>query len=402
MVKPSVLRVRDLLDESVASILQRPGRSILTMLGTLLGIGAFVAILGLTTTAAGQIDKRFTALAATEVMVEDVASGTGGPPQISFPPNAAGRALAVDGVVAAGVFWTVPLRSPTVAGAPGVHASASTALAISAADSGALAAMRPTLLGGRIFDSFHEKRRDRVAVLGSAAARQLGISRLDAHPAVFINDTAYTVIGIVADFQRNPELLLSVIIPSSTALAAYGAPEMPSKMLVEVRVGAGEVVAQQLPYALRPDAPQRLRAIAPPNPQSLRGTVTEDFNALFLLLAAISLVIGAVGIANTTFVSVLERTGEIGLRRSLGAKPVHILMQFLTESAAIGGLGGLTGASLGVAVTVSVAVIQDWTAVLDPWTVIPAPLFGTLVGLLAGLYPASRAAKVQPVEALRR
>lgn len=142
--------------------------------------------------------------------------------------------------------------------------------------------------------------------------------------------------------------LLSVIIPSSTALAAYGPPVgQRASMLVETRLGAAQLVARQAPLALRPQEPQRFKAVAPPDPTTLRGGVAGDLNVLFLLLAAISLVIGAVGIANTTLVAVLERTAEIGLRRSLGARPVHIAGQFLTESAALGTLGGLVGTSLG-------------------------------------------------------
>ncbi|MFD0630372.1 ABC transporter permease [Catenulispora yoronensis] len=112
--------------------------------------------------------------------------------------------------------------------------------------------------------------------------------------------------------------------------------------------------------------------------------------------------IGAVGIANTTLVAVLERTGEIGLRRSLGARPRHIAGQFLAESTVLGTLGGLIGTSVGVGLVVGVAVSRDWTAVLQPWAVLPAPLIGSVVGLLAGLYPALRAAWIEPVEALRR
>ncbi len=372
------------------------------MLGTVLGIGAFVAVLGLTVTAAGQVDKRFSVLAATEVTVEDAQPEGDDPARLGFPADAAARIEQIDGVQAGGVFWSVPLHSATIAGAPNLVDTGGSALSVTAADPGALKAMRPTLRAGRLFDEFHQARRERVAVLGEAAARRLGIVRLDAHPAIFINDVAYTVIGVIADLQRQPELLLNVIIPSSTALAAYGPPILPAKMLIEVRLGAGKVVAQQAPIALRPDAPERLTAVAPPEPQALRSSVTKDFDVLFLLLAAVSLVIGAVGIANTTFVAVLERTSEIGVRRSMGARPFHILVQFVTESAALGTLGGLIGTSLGVVVVVVVAVANQWTAVLNPWAVLPAPFFGTMVGLVAGLYPAVRAARIEPVDALRR
>jgi putative ABC transport system permease protein len=302
------------------------------------------------------------------------------------------------------VWWPVPVRHPTLSAAPGLAlADTGTGVSLLAADPQALAAMHPTLQAGRLYDTFHQSRAEHVAVIGSGAASRLGISRLDAQPAVFVDGTPYTVIGIIADLQRKPEFLLSVAIPTATALKAYGPPvDQRAAMLVETRLGAAQVVAHELALTLRPEAPQLFKVTAPTDPKTLRGNVTGDLNSLFLLLAAISLVIGAVGIANTTLVSVLERTGEIGLRRSLGARPGHVAAQFLTESTALGALGGLVGTSVGVAVVVLVALAREWTAVLQPWTVLPAPLVGAVVGLLAGGYPALRAAWIEPVEALRR
>src|SRR5690242_8297273 len=133
-------------------------------------------------------------------------------------------------------------------------------------------------------------------------------------------------------------------------------------------------------------------------------TVTVADNGLaglFLILALISLLIGAVGIGNTTLVAVLERTGEIGVRRSVGARPRHIAAQFLAESTALGTLGGLIGTCIGVGIVVIFAATKNWTAVLNPAYTLPAPLIGTVVGLLAGAYPALRAARTSPLEALR-
>jgi putative ABC transport system permease protein len=401
MIERSRLALNDLISESVTGILQRPGRSVLTMLGTVLGIGSFVAVLGLTTTAQGQIDSRFSALAATEVIVEDIGADDVRH-ETSFPTDASARVRRVEGVVAAGVFWALPVRNPVVTGAPNLPGDG-TGIALFGADPGALAAMRPVMQAGRLYDEFHQGRAERVALLGAGAARKLGIGRLDAHPAVFINGLPYTIIGIIFDLARQPELLLGVVLPSATALKAYGPPVTPpAKMLIETRLGAAKVVADQVPLALRADAPERFQVVPPPDPQALRGNVANDLNALFLLLAAVSLVIGAVGIANTTFVAVLERTSEIGLRRALGARAHHIAAQFLAESAALGAFGGLVGASTGTILVVTVAVLKEWTAVLSPVIVLPAPLVGCLVGVLAGLYPALRAAQVEPIDALRR
>jgi putative ABC transport system permease protein len=154
-------------------------------------------------------------------------------------------------------------------------------------------------------------------------------------------------------------------------------------MLISTRVGAAPQVATETELALDLAHPDSFRVIPPPDPKSLHTEVTGDLNQLFLLLAAICLFIGTVGIANTTLVAVLERTGEIGLRRALGARTRHITTQFLAESAVLGVLGGLLGASIGTVTVVSVAVIRDWTPVLHPAVVASAPAVGLATGLFA-------------------
>lgn len=402
MVEPARLRFADLVNEAIAGMLQRPGRSVLTMAGTILGMGAFVAIIGLTASASGQIDNRFTELAATEVTVADAGQADGLHAQLSFPLDAREKAKQIHGVVDGGLYWPLPLRNPTVTGAPDLPSSGS-GLGLYAADQGVLAAMHVTLSSGRTFDGFHERTRQHVALLGAAAATRLGIRELDSHPAVFVDGIPFTVMGIIADTRRLPDLLLAVIIPAPTALEIFGPPDATTaRMLVETVVGGAKVVADQLPVALRPDAPLSLTALAPADPQRLRGGVSDDLNALLLVLAAVSLVIGTFGIANTTLVAVLERTQEIGLRRSVGASARHVAVQFLAESGVLGGLGGLIGGSLGVMMVVGVAISRSWTPLLNPWVVVAAPLAGALVGVAAGAYPAWRAARIDPVDALRR
>ncbi len=394
-----------LVAEVVAGILQRPGRSALTGLGTVLGVGTFVCVLGITATANGQIGRRFTALTATEVTVEQVdAIGDAGTPQLAFPPDAEQRLRQVRGVRSAGVHYELDQRRK-VSGLPPWHTDGQDAnddISVIAASPGYWDAIHPDIASGRTFDSFHSGRSEQVAVVGAGIARRLGINRLQANPAVFIDGIPFTVIGLLSDVKRQPDALLSVVVPHTTAARLWGAPDDPARMLVETDLGAAGVVGEQAAVALRPDKPEAFKAVVPPDPRSLRDGVATDLGALFLLLAGISLIIGTVGIANTTLVAVLERVPEIGLRRSLGARPHHVGTQFLIESTALGGLGGLVGTSLGVVVVVIVALSRNWTAALEPWTVFSAPLIGALTGLLAGLYPAVRAARIEPVEALRR
>jgi putative ABC transport system permease protein len=408
----SVFRVGDLTSEALSGVLQRPARSVLTMLGTVLGVGAFVAVLGLTSTATGQIGARFDALKNTTVTVSDLGDGSarerGEPERVGFPDDGDERIQALNGAVAAGVWWTAPLRRPVIGTSVSVTAGSGAdagELPVLAASPGLFRVTVPTVRTGLVFNASHDRRRARVAVLGVAAARRLGISQLTAQPAVFVNGIAFTVVGIIDDVQRVPDLLLGIIVPRSTAEQLFGPPDSenhPAQMVIQTRRGAAQLIARQAPVALRPDNPTRMRAIPPPDPHSLRDNVNTDLAGLFLALAGVSLVIGAVGIANTTLAAVLERVGEIGLRRSLGARPRHIAIQFVTESTTLGLLGGLTGTTIGVGIVLLMAIAKDWTAVLEPTAVLPGPLIGAAIGMLAGAYPAVRAARIEPVEALRR
>jgi putative ABC transport system permease protein len=409
----SRLSLRDLWAEATAGIVQRPARSVLTVLGTVLGVGTFVAVLGLTATASAQIGSQFNVLTATTVTVTDVraeqASNEGQrTTPLDFPRDADQRVDRLNGVVASGVWWQVSIPgTPVIAALPGELAGSDrdvgSSTPVFAASPGLFQAMGATLSTGVFFNNFHQQTAQNVCVIGSGLASQMGITQLYDQPAVFINGTAFTVVGIMKNSAEYPQMLLGMIIPSSTALKLYRlSPSLPAQMLIRTRLGAAQLVASQAPEALDPDDPGALSAVAPPTPRQLRAAVNTDLAGLFFALAAISLVIGTIGIANTTLVAVLERTGEIGLRRALGALRRHIAAQFLAESTALGLLGGLVGTALAVGVVVVFALARHWTAVLDPATVLPAPFIGAATGLLAGLYPALRAATIEPLAALRR
>jgi putative ABC transport system permease protein len=412
---PPRLSARDAAAEAVAGIVQRPGRSVLTMLGTVLGVGAFVAVLGLTATGAGQISHQFTVLEDTTVTVADNGPANdvappGTYPPIGFPPDADAVAAHIRGVAAAGVWWPVALPQ-------GTNFSASQALSgvtsqtvdLLAASPGAVKAMDLTMVAGSQLSTYENDTAQHVAMLDSTTAATIGISpaRLASHPAVFVDGIAYTIVGVYSSAQRVVSGGSGMLIPEKTALADYGNPEPgigtyeEAQMVIATKTGAAQQVAREIAAAELPTDPQRLVVTPPQSPLKLQGEVNGDLAGLFLILALISLLIGAVGIGNTTLVAVLERTGEIGVRRSVGARPRHIAAQFLAESMALGTLGGLIGTCIGVGIVVIFAATKNWTAILNPVYTLPAPLIGTVVGLLAGAYPALRAARTSPLEALR-
>jgi macrolide transport system ATP-binding/permease protein len=400
---PPRLPPRDLLREAAAGLLARPGRVALTVLGTVIGVGALVATIGLSKTAGNQIVGRFSEVAATDVVVTPVPGALGGnAASEAIPWDAETRLRRLNGVAEAGTLSDVAVRGALVRSVPINDPLGQTdvQLPVKAASPGLWRAVRAQLTAGRFPDAGHSARADRTAVLGTNAARRLGITNVDQQPAIFIGDRLYQVSGLVASVERQPALIGSVTIPNGTARREFGL-AAPASVQVETDIGAVELVARQAPKALSPTDPALLRVAAPPDPKTLRAGVENDLNALFLLLGGVSLLVGALGIANVTLVSVLERVGEIGLRRALGAARRHIAAQFLVESAVMGLLGGIVGASLGILVVVAVSASRTWTPVLDPWVPLAAPLAGALIGLLSGAYPSLRAAVMEPVDALR-
>ncbi len=391
----------DIVSESLAGLFSRPGRTGLTVLGTVIGLAALVATIGLSQTAGNRIVGRFDELAATEITITAKPPGLDGTSN-DLPWDASDRLTRLNGVVAAGTISTIDVGDVLVSTSPVRDPAQRTdfKLSIQAASPGLFDAVRAVVRSGTIPDRLHSERGEQVAVLGAAAAERLGINRLDQLPAIRIGDDLFLVVGVLEDVSRQFDMLSAVIIPEGTAQRMYRL-AAPETVVVETRIGATNLISQQAPLALRPDNPTGLRVAFPAEPQRVREAVQSDLNLLFIILGSVALLVGAIGIANVTLVSVMERTGEIGLRRALGATRRHIAIQFLAESSTMGFIGGVMGGSAGILIVVAVSAVQSWTPVLDVAVALAAPAIGAVIGFTAGIYPSMRAATMEPVEALR-
>jgi len=401
--KADRFRSKDLVVEAITGLAGHPGRLTLSALVVVLGIGALVATIGLAQTGARQLQARFDHIAATHGTVR-VAEDPMTLAQLNTIPWDAGeRASRLNGVIAAGTLTVLDNTDMVITASPVFDPMAPPTRkpGVIAISPGLLDAVSATLEAGTDINSFHDARGERVALLGTKAASLLGVTRVDNQPAVFIDGTSYTVIGIVQDTERAADLIDAVIIPQSTARVTLGLSEI-EVVHVQVEIGAGPMIQRQIGTALSPSSPTGYDIVMPPPPSQMREQLTVDVNSLFLILGLVALLLGGVTIAVVSSLSVMERRGEIGLRRALGATRQQVAVQYITETAIVGLLGGLAGAAAGVLAVVTTAAINQWTPVLDLRLVGLAIILGVIVGAVSGLIPALRAARLEPATALQQ
>jgi len=410
------LRPSDAISEAFAAAVARPARALLTIIGTVLGVAWFVTSLGLASTANGQVVVAFAGRLATQVTVRQLHPGPA-PAAYPYPPDVEHRLRALDGVVAAGVYWRVRRAGP-VASPAGPRSRRGTRRAsrppprvvarptVIAASGGFLTAAGVRISQGKAFGAWAQSHAAPVCLLGSQIAGRLGIGSVRGQPALRIGDEPCVIIGVFGRAIRRPSLLRAVVLPLSAAASIWGPPdpragERPT-VLIQTRPGAAPTVGREVAYAINPARPHQFTVVVPVRPQRLRNQVAQTLSGLFLTLAWASLAIGALSIAAFTWLSVRERTAEYGLRRAVGARRRHVVGHVVAESAVLGLIGGLAGAGIGIALVILLAIYRHWVPVIAPLTVLPAPLAGAAAGILASLIPAARAARIQPAVALGR
>ena len=270
-------------------------------------------------------------------------------------------------------------------------------ISVKAADPTLLDALGGAMAEGAFLDD--ASKRYQATVVGSVAADRLGVD--DVGQRVWIDGHWFTVVGIMDSLALAEDVDRSVLIGRPIAQQLYDADEAPGT--VYLRADPDDITDVQgvVPATANPSSPDEVSVSRPSDALEAKAAANDTFTTLFLGLGAVALLVGGVGIANVMVIAVIERRGEIGLRRALGATQGHIRTQFLVEAVLLAVLGGLVGVALGSLATTVYAMSQDWATTI-PISAVGGGLAAALVvGAIAGLYPAGRAARLSPTEALR-
>ncbi|MFV2208840.1 ABC transporter permease [Actinomadura sp. LOL_016] len=393
-LQPARMWPRDVVRVGAVGLRTRPMRAFLSALGIAIGIAAMVAVVGVSSSSQAELNRALDALGTNLLTVAPGSTMTGEAAQLPLEAEMMVERIApVREVSAIGLLDDVGVYRNSE-----IPETETQGLAAYATRTDLRAAVGAELASGVWLNDATGGYP--ATVLGAKAAERLGIGRAGPDVQVLIGAEYFTVIGILKPAELAPELDTAALVGWPAAQSELGFDGHATTVYTRSREAAVEDVRGVLGSTANPEAPNEVEVSRPSDALAAQQAAGEAFTGLLLGVGAVALLVGGVGVANTMVISVLERRSEIGLRRSLGATRGQIRTQFLTESLLLSALGGLGGALIGSLITTIYAMYQGWPVVIPLWAVGGGILATLVIGAVAGLYPAIRASRLSPTEAL--
>ncbi|MGF1663691.1 MAG: ABC transporter permease [Kineosporiaceae bacterium] len=390
----SRLHAGDLLRVGAVGLLTRRLRAALSALGIAIGIAAMVAVLGISESSRQDLLSSLDRLGTNLLTVQ---AGTGlGAGDAALPASADDMLARVGPVESVATTTSV---DATVRRTDLVPEGDTQGLSVRAADPGLLSALAGEVATGEWLDAVRSDLP--VVVLGSVAAERLGITGVADGAQVWIGDRWFTVVGILEPLELAADIDRSVLIGEGVATTAFDISESPETVYVRADPELVTSVRDIAPASADPADPDQVEVSRPSDAIEARAEAATAYTELFLGLGAVALLVGGVGIANIMVISVLERRSEIGLRRALGATRRHVSLQFVTEALILSAAGGAAGVAIGAAVTAGYALSRGWSVEVPAVAYLGGFAAALVIGAIAGVYPARRAARLSPTDALR-